>query len=125
MTTSAADQRSGKGSSKLAYAVIGVLVGICAIGWAIITAYADGVPGINSEVVSWQAADTSVRVHFQIGKPKSHDVHCTLVAYDTSHGVVGQAAVDIPRGTSNVDTIRTLPTSSRATSVDVTQCHTG
>jgi hypothetical protein len=132
MTTSAADNRPGMRSGfrkarggKVAYAAIGVLVGICAIGWAIITAYAEGVPGINPEVVSWQAADTSVRVHFQIGKPKGHDVQCALVAYDTSHGVVGHADVVVPRGTSSVDTIRTLPTSSRATSVDVTQCHTG
>jgi hypothetical protein len=128
MTTSAADKRAGMrkaGGGKVAYVVIGILVGICAIGWAIITAYAEGVPGINPEVVSWRAADTSVRVHFQIGKPKGHGVHCALVAYDTSHAVIGRADVFVPRGTSSVDTIRTLPTSSRPTSVDVTQCHTG
>jgi hypothetical protein len=111
--------------NKVAYAVIGVFVGLCAIGWAIIIAHTDGTPGISPQVVSWQAAARSVRVHYEIAKSKSDDVHCAVVAYDTSHAEVGRVEVDVPPGTSSVDTRRDVPTSSLATAVDVLECRKG
>jgi hypothetical protein len=115
------DARSNK-SSKVAYAVIGVLVAVCAIGWAIIMVHADGTPGIAPEIVSWQANDRSVSVRFQVGKPKGQRVRCAVVAYDTRHGEVGRMEVAMPAGTSVAAERQEVPTSSRATAVDVKEC---
>jgi hypothetical protein len=109
----------------VAYAVIGVFVAICAAGWAIITVHTEGNPGISPQVVSWQAADRSVRVHYQIAKSKGDDVRCALIAYDTDHAEVGRTVVTVPSGTGNVDRHQQLATSSRATAVDVQDCRTG
>src|SRR3954471_6911198 len=109
----------------VAYAVIGVVVGVCAIGWAIIMVRADGNPGISPQVVSWQAADRSVRVHYEIAKSKGDDVRCAIIAYDTQHAEVGRTEVAVPPGTGNVDRHQEVATSSRPTAVDVSECRTG
>jgi hypothetical protein len=109
----------------VAYTVIGLLVSVCAIGWAIIMVHADGNPGISPQVISWQTADRSVRVHYEIAKSKGDDVRCTIIAYNTDHAEVGRAEVTVPPGKSNVDTHQEVATSTRATAVDVQECRTG
>lgn len=116
---------TGRRRSWLGYAVIGLFVAVCAIGWAIVMVRMDGNPGISPEVVSWQAADHSVRVHYQIAKAKGDDVRCTIVAYNTDHAEVGRAEVTVPPGTSSVNTRQEVATSARATAVDVQECRTG
>ncbi|MFL6055609.1 MAG: DUF4307 domain-containing protein [Actinoallomurus sp.] len=111
--------------NKVAYAVIGVLVAICAVGWAIIVGYSEGSPGVTPEVISFQLRDRSVRVHYQISKPKGDNVRCALVAYATDHSELGRTEVTVPPGIGNVDRHQELPTSSRATSVTVNDCRTG
>jgi Domain of unknown function (DUF4307) len=119
-TTSAATRRNW-----VAYTVIGLFVAVCAAGWAIIMVHTEGNPGISPQVVSWQAADRSVRVHYQIAKSKGEKVSCTLIAYDTDHARVGQMEVTVPAGTGDVDRRQQLATSARATAVDVLGCRTG
>jgi hypothetical protein len=121
MSTSTA----GAKGNKVAYAVIGVFVAICAVGWAIIMAHTEGTPGITPAVVSWRVADRSVRVHYQVSKPKADDVRCAIVAYDPAHAEVGRLEVTVPTGTASVDTRQDVATSSRATAVDVRECHAG
>jgi hypothetical protein len=106
----------------VAYGVIGAFVAVCAIGWAIIMIHTDGTPGISPEIVSWQASDRSVLVRFQIGKPKAQRVRCAIVAYDPRHGEVGRAEVAMPPGSAVTAERREVPTSSRATAVDVKEC---
>ncbi len=120
-----ASTTKGTRGNVVAYAVIGAFVGLCAIGWAIIVAHTEGTPGITPQIVSWQTSARSVRVHYEVSKPKTDDVRCAIVAYDTSHGEVGRVEVDVPPGTSSVDTRRDVPTSSLATAVDVRECHRG
>lgn len=124
MSTATAPSTARKGN-KVAYAVIGVLVAICAVGWAIIVGFSEGRPGITPEVISFQLADHSVRVHYQISKPKGDDVRCALVAYGTDHSELGRAEVTVPPGTGSVERHQELPTSSRATSVTVNDCRVG
>jgi uncharacterized protein DUF4307 len=109
----------------VAYAVIGVFVAVCAAGWAIIMVHTDGNPGISPQVVSWQVSDRSVRVHYSIAKSKGDDVRCTIVAYDTDHAIVGRVVVSVPSGKSDVDSHQEVPTSTRATAVDVQECRAG
>jgi hypothetical protein len=116
---------TGTRSNRVAYAVIGVLVGVCAVGWAIIMVHAEGNPGISPQVVSWKTADRSVSVHYQIAKSKGDDVSCAIVAYDPDHAEVGRVVVRVPSGTGNVDAHRDVATSSRATAVDVRDCRAG
>jgi hypothetical protein len=109
----------------LGYAVIGVFVSICAVGWAIIMGHTEGNPSISPQIVSWQAADRSVRVHYEIAKSKGDDVRCAIIAYDTEHAEVGRVEVAVPPGTGNVDRHQEVTTSSRPTAVDVQECRTG
>jgi hypothetical protein len=109
----------------VAYAIIGTFVAICAIGWAIIVAHTEGTPGITPQIVSWRVADRSVAVHYEIAKPKGDAVRCALIAYDTGHAEVGRVEVVVPAGTGDVDARRDVPTTSRATAVDVQECRTG
>ena len=109
----------------VAYGVIGVFVAICAVGWAIIVGYSEGKPGVTPEVISFQLADRSARVHYQVSKPKGENVRCAIVAYGTDHGELGRAEITIPPGTGSVERHQELPTSARATSVTVTDCRTG
>jgi spore germination protein YaaH len=124
-TTGIKGNTTGTKGNKVAYAVIGVFVAFCAVGWAIIMAYTEGTPGITPEVVSWQAATRSVRVHYQVSKPKSENVRCAIVAYDPSHAEIARVEVTVPPGTANVDTRQDVATSSLATAVDVRDCRTG
>jgi len=116
---------TGNKRNWLAYAVIGVFVAICAAGWAIITVRSEGNPAISPQIVSWQAADRSVRVRFEIAKSKGDNVSCALIAYDTEHAEIGRVEVNVPPGTGNIDRHQELPTSSRATAVDLQECRTG
>jgi hypothetical protein len=109
----------------LAYAVIGLIVGASAIGWAILMVHQDGNPGISPQIISWQAADRSVRVHYEISKSKGADVHCAIIVYDTTHAEIGRTEVTVPPGTSDVDRRQDVTTSSRAIAVDVQECRTG
>jgi hypothetical protein len=90
---------TGKKRDWVAYTVIGVFVAICAVGWAIINTHTEGNPAISAEIVSWQLTDRSVNVRYEIGKAKGDDVHCALIAYDTSHAEVGRVEVTVPPGT--------------------------
>lgn len=110
--------------NKVAYSVIGVFVAICAVGWAIIMAHSDGTPGISPQVVSWRAEAQSVRVHYTIAKSKGANVACTLIAVDPDHAVVGRVQVTAPAGHSDVETRRDVPTTAKATSIDIRDCHT-
>lgn len=109
----------------VAYSVIGLFVAVCAVGWAIITVHTDGNPGISPQVISWQAADRSVRVHYEIAKSKGDNVRCTIIAYNTDHAEVGRAEVNVPPGTSDMERRQEVATSTRATAVDVQECRTG
>jgi hypothetical protein len=116
---------NGSRRNWVAYTLIGLLVSVSAIGWAILMVHTDGNPGISPQIVSWQAADRSVRVHYEIAKSKGDDVHCAIIAYDTQHAEIGRAEVAVPPGTSDVDRRQEVATSSRAIAVDVQECRTG
>jgi hypothetical protein len=116
---------TGNRRNWVAYTVIGLFVGLCAVGWAIIMGHTEGNPSISPQIVSWQAADRSVRVHYEIAKSKGDDVRCALIAYDTRHAEVGRVEVAVPPGTGNVDRHQEVATSSRPTAVDVQECRTG
>jgi hypothetical protein len=115
----------GRRRNWVAYAIIGVFVTICAVGWAIIVAHTEGTPGIDPQIVSWRAADRSVLVHYEIAKAKGDTVRCALIAYDTGHAEIGRIEVVAPAGTGDVDARRTVPTTSRPTAVDVQECRAG
>jgi hypothetical protein len=109
----------------VAYPLIGLIVAVCAVGWAIITVRSEGNPGISPQIVSWQAADRSVQVHYQIAKSKGDNVRCALIAYDPDHARIGQTEVTVPAGAGAVDRRQRLATTSRATAVDLQECRAG
>jgi Domain of unknown function (DUF4307) len=111
--------------NKIAYAVIGAFVALCAVGWAIIVAYGEGTPGITPEVISWQVTDRSASVHYTVSKPKDENVRCAIIAYDVRHAELAHVEITLPAGTGDVDRRQTVPTSARATSVTVNECRSG
>lgn len=111
--------------NRIAYAVIGAFVALCAVGWAIVVAYSEGTPGITPQVVSWRIADRSVDLRYEVSKPKGERVRCAIIAYDVRHAELAHMEITVPAGVSDVDRRQTVPTSARATSVTVNECRAG
>ncbi|TNY35450.1 DUF4307 domain-containing protein [Thermomonospora catenispora] len=126
MSTSASptapDRRKG---SPLGYAVIGVVVAICAVGWAIIMANAGRSPGIDQQTISYRVIDdSSVEVRWQVAKPADRAVRCVVDALDANFAVVARREVVVPAGRSALSRTDLLTTTRRATAARVKECRT-
>jgi Domain of unknown function (DUF4307) len=108
--------------NKLAHVVIGVVVAVAAIGWAIIYAYSEGQPGITPQIMSYSIKAHSVDVQYELSKPKGKLVHCAVVAYDVNHAVIGRVPVTFPRGHGDFQRDQVVPTTSKATAADLVNC---
>jgi len=108
--------------SKLAHLVIGVVVGVAAIGWAIIYAYSEGQPGITPQIMSYSIKTHSVDVQYELSKPKGKLVHCAVVAYDVNHAVIGRVPVTFLPGHGDFQRDQVVPTSTKATAADLVDC---
>ncbi|MBA9003618.1 MULTISPECIES: DUF4307 domain-containing protein [Thermomonospora] len=126
MSTSAsqptADRRRG---GRLGYAVIGVVVAICAVGWSVIMANAGRTPGIEQQTISYRVlGDSSVEVRWQVAKPSDRAVRCVVDAVDTDFAVVAQREVVVPAGRAALTRTDLLETTRRATAARVRECRT-
>ena len=108
--------------NKVAHVVIAVVVGVSAIGWAIIYAYSEGQPGITPQIMSYSIKARSVDVQYELSKPKGKLVHCSVVAYDVNHAVIGSVPVTFPRGHGDFQRDQVVPTTSKAIAADLVNC---
>ncbi|GLW62117.1 hypothetical protein Arub01_03610 [Actinomadura rubrobrunea] len=121
-SASSAPERPRRGG-RLGYAVIGVLAAVMAVGWAVIVANVGQTPGIAAQTVAWSVVDdSSVRIRYQVAKPKDAEVRCVVDAFDTDFAVVAYKEITVPRGTSGITRNDVLRTSRRATGARIKDC---
>jgi hypothetical protein len=124
MSTSAiTEELDGPRRGRLGYVVIGIVVAICAAGWAIIMAHAGQRPGIAEQTITYRVVDDStVQIHYSVSKPKGKRVRCVVDALDRDFVQVASMEVTIPPGTSTVERTDTLHTTGRANAARVKDC---
>lgn len=105
------------------YVIIGVVVAAAALGWAVVIANWSGSPGVAAQVIAYRiTGDDAVELTYEIAKPARTPVRCVLVAYDDAHAEVARDTVLAPAGTGHVTRTQSLPTSARATAVEIRDC---
>ncbi len=102
-------------------AAAAVLVATVAwFGWA---AYSGRDSATGTDVGFVVVDDSSVRVTFDVTRPKDKTAVCTVQALDTGFAVVGTVQVSVgPSASSVVRTTATVRTTNRATSGQVNGC---
>ncbi|REE96091.1 DUF4307 domain-containing protein [Thermomonospora umbrina] len=127
----AADTSPDPGSARrngpgwLGYVVIGLVVSVCAGGWAVIYTNAGGTPGIVPQTITFIVRDDStVELRWKVAKPKDERVRCVVDAVDTDFAPVAEREVIVPAGRGELERTDTLRTSRRANAARVRDCHT-
>lgn len=120
----AGDQRPRRGG-RLGLAVIGVVVAICSVGWAIVMAHVGQVPGISTQTITYRIVDDStVEIRWQVAKPSGKPVRCVVDALDARFAPVAKQEVIVPAGRSHVERTDILRTTRRAAAARVKECRT-
>ena len=126
MDTPVASARYGRPASRtrrtLAMGAIGVLVAV-ALAWFAWAAYSGRQSATGSDVGFVVVDDGTVRVTFDVTKPKAKSATCTVQAMDPWFSVVGTVRVQI--GPAEHDVVRqtaTVRTTNRATTGRVQSC---
>lgn len=115
----------GPQRGRLGYVVIGVVVAICAGGWAFIMANAGQTPGIQPQTLTFDVrSDSEVAVRWQVIKPKDKRVRCVVDAVDATFHPVAVKEVIVPAGVTTFAQTDVLQTSKRANSARVKDCDT-
>ncbi|MDL4815735.1 DUF4307 domain-containing protein [Actinomadura opuntiae] len=124
MTTSVSEAAAPPGPrrGRLGLVVIGIVCAVAAGGFGFIAAHVGQTPGIDAQLITYDAGPASIEVNFSIAKPKGDVVHCTLTAFDENMAAIAKKDVTAPAGTSRAALSETLPTPGRATSADLRDC---
>jgi hypothetical protein len=104
---------------KLALSVIGVLVAVCAVGFAIIAVFADGNPETSPEILTYTIGPHAVVVNYDVAKPRDKRISCTVVAENEEHSVIGATKVIAPKGQTDPTGKVTVTTPSQAVAADI------
>jgi hypothetical protein len=107
---------------RLGLVIIGIVCAVAAGGFGFLAAHVGQTPGIDAQLITYDARPTSIEVTFSIAKPKEDVVHCTLQAIDEDMAVIAQKDVTVPAGTSKAGMSETLPTPRKATSAQLQGC---
>jgi hypothetical protein len=103
--------------------VVLVAVVAAAVGWFGWAAYSGRQSAVGTDVGFAVVDDGTVRVTFDVTKPKDASASCTVEALDSGFAVVG--TVRVPVGPAEHDVVRTtatVRTTNRATAGRVTGC---
>ncbi|SEG45863.1 protein of unknown function [Thermomonospora echinospora] len=120
----APDRRPRRGG-RLGYVIIGLVVAVCAVGWAVIMANAGRTPGISQQTITYRILDDSrVEVRWQVAKPSGKRVRCLVDAVDVNFAPVAEREVIVPAGQSTLKRTDLLQTTRRATAARVKECRT-
>lgn len=118
--------RYGRAPSRSRRAMVIVAVSVvvaAALGWFAWAAWSGRASATGSDVGFVVVDDGTVRVTFDVTKPKDRSATCTIQALDTGFSVVGTVRVQVPR--SSRDVVRqtsTVRTTNRATTGRVESC---
>ncbi|MFB4296040.1 DUF4307 domain-containing protein [Actinomadura sp. NTSP31] len=107
---------------RLGLVIIGIVCAVAAGGFGFIAAHVGQTPGIDAQLITYDARPGSIEVNFSIAKPKGDVVRCTLAAFDENMTTIAKKDVTAPAGTSKAGLSETLPTPGRATSAQLQDC---
>ena len=79
---------------------------------------------ISGELITFQVADDSVRVHLEVRKDAGASGYCTVRSQAEDGAEVGRADFRFDKDATRVDEVVTLRTTSRGTSAELVGCHT-
>ncbi len=104
----------------------GVLFGLLALGIVWYTTH-DANERVSATTTSYEVrSDTSVEVQFDVTRPPTQKVTCTVTAQDEHFTAVGSVQVVIPTGAEGsartVHQVATVRTATRAVTGNVTDC---
>ncbi|MWA06256.1 DUF4307 domain-containing protein [Actinomadura sp. LD22] len=107
---------------RLGLVIIGIVCAVAAGGFGFLAAHVGQTPGIDAQVITYDARPASIEVNFSVAKPKGDVVHCTLQAVDENMAVIAEKDVTVPAGTSKAGLSETLPTPHKATTAQLQGC---
>jgi hypothetical protein len=110
--------------SRRRLAVLAVVVVVAAaLGWFAWAAWSGRAAATGTDVGFVVVDDGTVRVTFDVTKPKDRGATCTIRALDSGFAVVGTVQVQVPAsGRSVVRQTSTVRTTNRATTGGVESC---
>lgn len=115
----------GPRRGRLGYVVIGLVVAVCAAGWAVVVANAGQTPGIVKQTISYKVrSDSAVEVRWEVAKPRNKQVVCVVDAVDGNFAPVAELKVTVPAGRSRLERTDVLRTTRRANAARVKDCRT-
>ncbi|MEU7472229.1 DUF4307 domain-containing protein [Streptomyces sp. NPDC044984] len=79
---------------------------------------------ISAEVIGFDTAEDSVKVHLEVHKDAGTAGYCTVRSQAEDGAEVGRADFRFDEDATRVDEVVTLRTTSRGTSAELVGCHT-
>ena len=115
------DERADR-TLKVVGAVLAVaLLGL--IGW--LGYHYVGQNKISAEVITFETAKDSVRVHLEVRKDAGADGYCTVRSQAEDGAEVGRADFHFDGNATRIDKVVTLRTTSPGTTAELLGCHAG
>jgi hypothetical protein len=105
---------------KVAGAVLGALL-LALIGY--FAYHYVGQNKISGELITFQVADDSVRVHLEVRKDAGASGYCTVRSQAEDGAEVGRADFRFSGPDTRIDKVVTLRTTSRGTTAELLGCH--
>ncbi|MDX3571271.1 DUF4307 domain-containing protein [Streptomyces sp. ID05-47C] len=78
---------------------------------------------ISGELITFQVADDSVRVHLEVRKDSGASGYCTVRSQAENGAEVGRADFRFSGSDTRIDKVVTLRTTSRGTTAELLGCH--
>ncbi|MEU8654870.1 DUF4307 domain-containing protein [Streptomyces sp. NPDC048737] len=113
------DERADR-TLKVAGAVLGALL-LALIGY--FAYHYVGQNKISGEMITFQVADDSVRVHLEVRKDAGVSGYCTVRSQAENGTEVGRADFRFSGPDTRIDKVVTLRTTSRGTTAELLGCH--
>ncbi|MFE4048298.1 DUF4307 domain-containing protein [Streptomyces sp. YIM B13518] len=113
------DERADR-TLKVVGAVLSVLM-LGLIGW--FGYYYVAQNEISAEMIGFDTAEDSVKVHLEVHKDAGATGYCTVRSQSEDGAEVGRADFRFDKDATRIDEVVTLRTTSRATSAELVGCH--
>ncbi|MEU6093805.1 DUF4307 domain-containing protein [Streptomyces sp. NPDC047079] len=116
-----ADERADR-TLRIAGGVLGALL-LALIGWFAYHYVAQS--RISAEVISFEAAHDTVKIHLEVRKDADTAGYCTLRSQSADGAEVGRADFRFGGHATRIDKVVTLRTTAPGTTAELLGCHAG
>ncbi|MEU6364561.1 DUF4307 domain-containing protein [Streptomyces sp. NPDC046931] len=115
-----ADERADR-TLKIVGGVLGALL-LAIVGWFAYHYVAQN--KISAQVITFEAAHDSVRIHLEVRKDADTAGYCTLRSQSADGAEVGRADFRFGGHATRIDKVVTLRTTAQGTTAELLGCHT-